>query len=301
MKTPAPARLTRLGPLALLAALLLWLGGCSTSTLRLAYGQADTLLYWRLDSYLDFSSEQAPRVRESLARFMDWHRRTQLPRYAQELRRLQPLLAQPDIPAELLCRELEQLRAVVEAPLLDPGNWALLWLASELDEEQLLHLERKQRVADEKWKAEWLDGTPERRREQRWRKAVERAEMLYGRLDEPQRRALREGLDQALSFDAQRSYQARRQRQQDLLQLLRRQRLQPLPPEQAARAMQQFLEQALRGAPSDAAQQRYLQAVQREGCASFARLHRATTVAQREQAQRTLGSWAADFSQLAGR
>lgn len=279
--------------------LSLLLTGCA-STLRLAYGQADTLLYWRLDSYLDFSSEQAPRVREGLAQFMSWHRRTQLPRYADELQRLRPLLAQPDLGAESICKAVDQLRATVETPLLDPANWPLLWMASELSAEQLQHLERKLRVADEKWKAEWLDITPEQRRELRLKQAQERAEMLYGRLDEPQRSALREGLAQAQSFDPQRSYQERLLRQRELLQLLRRLQQERPAPELRARLLRDFVQRLAQGGPQEPARQRYLQALQREGCESFARLHRATTAAQRERAQRTLAGWEADFRQLAG-
>jgi hypothetical protein len=288
-------------PCALFLALCLslLLAGCA-STLRLAYGQADTLLYWRLDSYLDFSSEQAPRVREGLAQFMSWHRRTQLPRYADELQRLRPLLAQPDLGAESICKAVDQLRATVETPLLDPANWPLLWMAGELSAEQLQHLERKQRVADEKWKAEWLDITPEQRRELRLKQAQERAEMLYGRLDEPQRAALREGLAQAQSFDPQRSYQERLLRQRELLQLLRRLQQERPEPELRARLLRDFVQRLVQGGPQEPARQRYLQALQREGCESFARLHRATTAAQRERAQRTLAGWEADFRQLAG-
>lgn len=294
-------RLPLCRPCALFLALCLslLLAGCA-STLRLAYGQADTLLYWRLDSYLDFSSEQAPRVREGLAQFMSWHRRTQLPRYADELQRLRPLLAQPDLGAESICKAVDQLRATVETPLLDPANWPLLWMAGELSAEQLLHLERKQRVADEKWKAEWLDITPEQRRELRLKQAQERAEMLYGRLDEPQRAALREGLAQAQSFDPQRSYQERLLRQRELLQLLRRLQQERPEPELRARLLRDFVQRLVQGGPQEPARQRYLQALQREGCESFARLHRATTAAQRERAQRTLAGWESDFRQLAG-
>ena len=115
---------------------------------------------------------------------MRWHAKKR-----DELQRLRPLLAQPDLGAESICKAVDQLRATVETPLLDPANWPLLWMAGELSAEQLQHLERKQRVADEKWKAEWLDITPEQRRELRLKQAQERAEMLYGRLDEPQRAA----------------------------------------------------------------------------------------------------------------
>ncbi len=55
--------LRRLVPLLLLLVLLLQ--ACSAT--RLAYQNAPTLLYWRMDRYLDFDTAQAARLRESLA------------------------------------------------------------------------------------------------------------------------------------------------------------------------------------------------------------------------------------------
>lgn len=287
------------GPLARLLLLLALLALQACSTVKLAYSNADTLLYWRLDSYVDITAEQAPRVREGLAQFMTWHRRTQLPRYADELQRLRPRLA-GEIAPELACTLLEQLRAVVEPPLLEPANWPLLWLASDLSAEQLKHIERKQKVTDTQWKADWLDGTPEQRRERRFDKMLERSEMLYGSLDEPQRQVLREALlTQGAGFDAQRSFNERLRRQQDLRQQLRRIHDDKLPPEAAAALLKSYLERALRQ-PPDPTQQRYAQTLLREGCAVFARLHNATTPAQRERAMRTLKGYEDDFRQLAG-
>ncbi|HEX2013285.1 MAG TPA: DUF6279 family lipoprotein [Roseateles sp.] len=275
-------------------ALLLLLQACSA--VRLAYNQADTILYWRLDSYADLTAEQAPRVRESLAQFLAWHRRSQLPLYAEQLQLIRPRLAEALTP-EQACMLFEQLRATVEPPLLDPANWPLLWLPGELSAEQLRHIERKQKITDAEWRQDWLEGTPVQRLDRRFDKALERAEMLYGGLDEPQRAALREGLLQASSFDAQRSYAERLRRQQELRQALRRIHDDRLGAEPARQLLQRYLEHAL--SPSDPAQQRYTQALIREGCATFARLHNATTPAQRERAMRTLKGYEDDFRALA--
>jgi hypothetical protein len=279
--------------LLLLTALLLQ----ACSALRFAYDQADTLLYWRLDSYLDFTSEQAPRVREGLAQFMAWHRRSQLPRYAEELQRLRPLLA-GEISAERACGLAEQLRAVVEPPLLEPDNWPLLWLAEDLGPAQLRHLERKQQTEDERWRADWLDGTPEQRRERRFERLLDRAERLYGDLGEAQQAALREALDRASSFDPARSFAERQRRQQELLQLLRQIQQQKPGPAAVTALLRGHLERSLRQL-EDPVRQRYAQALLREGCQVFARLHQSSTPAQRERAQRTLKRWEDDFRQLA--
>ncbi|HEX7438912.1 MAG TPA: DUF6279 family lipoprotein, partial [Caldimonas sp.] len=72
--------------IAALCLLLGLLGGCSA--LRLGYGQADALAFRWLDSYADFDGPQALRVREALASWFTWHRRTQLADYADALTRL---------------------------------------------------------------------------------------------------------------------------------------------------------------------------------------------------------------------
>src|SRR4051812_22737216 len=63
------------------------LSGCSA--IRLAYGQADGLVFRWLDRYVDFDGPQAYRVREALGAWFAWHRRTQLPDYAELLTSLE--------------------------------------------------------------------------------------------------------------------------------------------------------------------------------------------------------------------
>jgi hypothetical protein len=275
----------------LLAAPLL-LAGCSA--LKLGYNQADALLYWRLDSYVDFSREQAPRVRESLAQYHRWHRQTQLPAYADLLQRIRPQLAGP-VTAEQACAWVGEVRELL-APALDPAQWPLVWLAGELSDEQLQHIARKQASTDEDWKDKWLDVTPERREEERFDQALSRSETLYGHLGEGQRAALRESLA-AEPFEPQRSFAERQRRQQDLRQVLRKIRDEKLGTEPARALLRAYMARALES--PDPATRRYQQAQLREGCAGFARLHEATTSAQRAHAMRTLKSYEDDFRLLA--
>jgi Family of unknown function (DUF6279) len=275
-----------------LLVLLLALQGCSA--VKLAYNQADTVLYWRLDSYVDLNEDQAPRVREGLAQFQQWHRRSQLPAYAALLARVRPQLADAITPTQA-CLVVEQARDLVEASL-DPAQWPLLWLAGDLSEEQLRHIERKQASSDADWKKEWLSGTPERLAETRFEQWLSRTEMLYGSLEEAQKSALRAGLA-ASSFDPQRQFAERLRRQQDLRQVLRKIRDERLGPEPARAQLKAYLDRAL--ASPDPAYQRYAQTKIREGCAIFARLHNATTPAQRATATQKLKGYEDDLRLLA--
>lgn len=277
---------------ALLLLIALLLQACSA--VKLAYNQADTLLYWRLDSYADLSSEQSPRVHEGLAQFLQWHRHSQLPIYAELLQRWRPQLA-ADIAPEQACLMFEQLRSAADATL-DPANWPLVWLATDLDEAQLRHIERKQASSDAEWKKEWLGVTRERLLATRFDQVLERSEMLYGSLDAPQKTAIRDSLASSI-FDAQRNFAERQRRQQDLRQVLRKVRSDKLSVEQARALLKASLEQAFNS--PDPAYQRYSQTLVREGCATFSRLHNATTPAQRTKAMQTLKAYEDDFRLLA--
>lgn len=262
---------------------------------KVAYNQAQTLMYWRLDSYADFTREQAPRVHESLAQFHDWHRRTQLPIYADFLQGLRPMLAE-NITPEQACTVFDQARSIADATL-DPVHWTMVWMATELNDEQLRHIEKKQDSTDADWRKQWLvDMTPEKRLEARFDQALSRAEMLYGSLDRPQKTALRAALSVS-SFDARRSDAERQRRQQDLLTVLRKIRTEKLGIEAARTLLKAYVSRALQ--PPEPADRRYSQTMLTEGCATFSRLHNATTPAQREQASFILDRYARDFRQLA--
>jgi hypothetical protein len=76
------------------------------SSLRLGYNNADTLLMYAADSYLDLDSEQDAFARERVRALLVWHRRTQLREYARLLeagqRRLDGTATQPLSAAEVL-------------------------------------------------------------------------------------------------------------------------------------------------------------------------------------------------------
>ena len=277
----------------LLLLVLALLQGCTL--VKLSYNQADTLLYWRLDSYADFTSEQSPRVKAGLTQFHDWHRRTQLPVYADLLRDLRPQLAQP-LSAAQACAVFDQLRHAFDTTL-DPARWTLLWLAGGLSDEQLRHLERKQEIGTAEWKQEWVSVSPEQLQKLRFEQSLSRSEMLYGTLDEPQKLALRTAL-LTTEFNPLRNYAERLRREQDLRQVLRKIRDEKLGPETARAELTSYMERTLNS--PNPAYRRYVQTLTSESCSTFASLHNATTPAQRAKAMQTVEGYERDFRQLAG-
>ena len=120
--------------------------------------------------------------------------------------------------------------------------------------------------------------------------------MMYGRLEEPQRTALRRQIDQSI-FDPARALAERQRRQQDALQTLRKLAGQPVSLTDARSVMHGLLERALN--PPDPVARAYQQALIDEGCRNFADLHNSSSVAQRETAARRLRAYQRDFRELA--
>ncbi|MDR3416377.1 MAG: DUF6279 family lipoprotein [Nevskia sp.] len=65
--------------------MLLLLAGCSAA--RLAYDHLDSLIRWGVSDYIDFTPAQRLLLEDEIQPVWRWHRGTQLPLYAAELRR----------------------------------------------------------------------------------------------------------------------------------------------------------------------------------------------------------------------
>jgi len=287
-----PFSLLRLLPrIICLIGLALVLQGCSV--VKLAYNQAPELLYWRFDSYVDFTDAQAPRAREELARFAQWHRNTQLPEYIALLQQAQQTVAAP-VDAPLVCTLFEQARSKVTAMTqqLEP---AVVWLASSVSAEQLQHLGRKYAQTNAEWRQEWLDVSPPAAQKKRYEFFVKRAELVYDSLQDAQKAALAASLAQA-GFDAQISYAERLRNQQDQLQTLRRIANEKLAPSQAQEALRDYLARSLNS--PNPQYRRYQEQVIAQSCAAFAAIHNAASPAQRQQAVARLKGYEADLRAL---
>ena len=175
------------------------LAGCSA--IKLGYGNGVNLAYWWLDGYLDFSDAQQPQVRGELERLHAWHRQQELPRVIELLARAEQL-APGAVSAAQACAIVADVRTRMQA-LAERADPAVVGIAMTLTPAQLRHLERKHRKNDDKFRREWIDVPPAEQKEKRVDFLQERFEMIYGRLEAPQRAVLRRGVEQSL-FDPQR-------------------------------------------------------------------------------------------------
>lgn len=283
----------------IIAALLLALGALSgCTTLRLAYNSAPELSYLWLDNFVDFNEEQAPRVRDALGNWFRWHRSTQLADYAALLARAQVQVSETATPAQM-CRWTEDFNARMGA-VIEQAVPAMAELASTLTPSQLRRMERRYAKRDEEFRTEFL-GPAKERDEKAVKRVVERAEILYGALDEAQRERIAASLATS-PFAAQVWFAERKARQQDMLATLRLLIAERSAPsgakldasEPVVRALLQRIERSPRPA-----YRAYQQRLQQYNCALAAEIHNLTTPAQRQVALTRLRGWETDLRSLA--
>lgn len=279
----------------LATALLALLVACST--VRLAYNQAPSLVYWWIDDYAALDSSQTPEVRRDIEQFLGWHRRSELPGYGVLLQQWQTLALQ-DMSASQACTQFDAVRsALLRAG--ERGVEPLARLALSLGPEQQSHLQRHQQKANQKFEKDFLRGSPQQRMKKRLDQAVSRSETLYGKLSPAQRELLQDGLQRS-PFDPQTSLQERMRRQADLRQTV--QVMQSAsgsaaaPTPAALDTARQFLARTVQS-PTPG-YQNYNQAMVEHGCAQFAALHNSTTPEQRAHAVRVLKGYEDDLRVL---
>jgi hypothetical protein len=288
-----------------LTAAALLLGACSAA--RVAYNQAPNFVYWRLDGYVDLTSEQSAPARADIERFFAWHRSTELPVYVQRLAQWQTLVKQ-DISAEQVCSQVDAIRASFNR-MSERSVVPLTTLALQLTPAQLDHMQRHQAKGDDEFAKDFLRGSPVKRLEGRLERAIDRYETLYGTLTEPQRQQLKTGLQQSV-WDPQRTQAERQRRNAAMLQTIREIQAahgaafnasatasgSRTPPPEAVAALRNWSQQ-LQNSPTPG-YPAYSAALVKDGCAQFATLHNSTSAEQRAHAVGVLKGYEADLRAL---
>ena len=268
------------------------LGACSA--LRIGYSQASDLLYWYLDGYVDFNGDQTPKVREALAQWLAWHRRTQLPDYANQLARAQTeVLA--DTSATRVCEWQSELiqRANTAFERALPATAEFLLTVTP---QQVQHLERHQAKQNETFRDDYLQSDLRKRAEVTLKRTVERTETLYGKLSDAQRARIAEGLSRS-PFDPDAWLAERRLRQQEAVTLMRRLGADGTGRDQAQAALRLYV-QRMATSPREP-YRRYTERLNEFNCNFAATLHNTTSAAQRRTAAQKLAGWEGDARALA--
>ena len=266
--------------------------GCSA--LRIGYSTAPDIVYWWLDGYVDLNAAQTVRVREAIAQWFAWNRRSQLPDVAALLARAKVEVLSDTTPrrvcewqADLTGRARTAFERIAPAAAdlmltLTPAQWQVL--------------ERRYAKNNDEFRQDYLQPDLQERAKQTLKRAVDRAETLYGTLDAAQRARMAEILSHS-PFDPELWLTERRHRQQDMLQMLRRLSGEGAGREQAVEALQGYV-RSLELSPRETYRQ-YDEQLAAFNCAAVAKLHNATTVAQRQSAAQRLNGWEEDLRAIA--
>lgn len=269
------------------------LGGCSAA--RLGYNTGPTLVYWWLDSYFDFDTDQSVRVRDDLQAAQDWHRQNELPLLAKKLNELQAM-APKTVTTEQVCRLVDELQTRLQVTL-ERITPTIATIAPTLQNAQLEHMAEEFVRRDRKWREEWMDGTLAERSERRVKQIIDRAESFYGRLEPAQLAIVRTHIANS-SFDGPRQFREMQRRHEDALQVLRKIRSGEVNAAQAQTELRGLLERTLK-APAPA-YRGYMEQLTNESCAAMAALHNSSTPQQRTRLIDTLKGYEGDARALAG-
>lgn len=189
------------------------------SSIRLAYNHGDTMLMWWMDGYVDLDTEQTRWVRKDVDQLFEWHRKTQLPEYAQLLANGQRQLAGNLTQADLL-RDYHDAKASTEL-LLMKALPELSDLARSMRPEQINQIEKKFASNNDEYRKKFMRGSIEKRHKARYAKTLDQFEFWFGDFSDEQEVILRKATD-ARALDNEIWLAERIRRQQGILAVLRK-------------------------------------------------------------------------------
>lgn len=191
----------------------------SCSLVRLGYNYGESISYWWLDSYVDFDANQRGWFSDDIANWFAWHRKTQLPDYANLLTQEQQRLQHPVTQAELLAEYGAFKKRIMVA--IDKALPDLADLALSLQPAQIAHIEKKFASTNETYRKDYLRGDVEKRQKFRYEKVMEQAEYWFGSFSAEQKTLIRKSSD-ARVLNNEVRMAVRLQHQQDLIRILKK-------------------------------------------------------------------------------
>jgi hypothetical protein len=275
-----------------LLAVVLWLQGCSA--VKLGYQQLPNLSYWWLDSAVSFNDAQSVQAKDALTQLQRWHKREELPVYADLLQRLATQSAEP-LQAQQICNAWEDIDKAMDRTMRQTVRLAAP-VALMLGPEQLSHLNQYWTSKNKDWDKEWVQGSASERLERRLGKTVERYSDFYGPLSAAQTAMVKAQLQQS-AWSPEWGQRDRLRRHQDLMTALQK-------ASQSNASALPKVEADLWGvwerwmAPPDAARRAVVQKMIVQGCENLAQLHNSASPEQRQRAARRLRAYEQDLRDL---
>ena len=266
----------------------------SCAAVKLTYNNADTLVYFWLDDYVDFTVDQKVGAKNDIEAFHKWHRQTQLSTFMAVAKTLQTQ-AIGNVTASQLCTNWEQMQPTLLQPMASYLEPAVLRLVTQLSPDQITSIEEKYAKTNKKWLDEWQPKTTRELHKHSKKMIRERLENLYKRLNDEQLKILRDHIATA-PFDSKIAYAERLKRQQDVVSTLKNIQTKKLTTEAAKEPLRAVLERSL--VSPDPTYRAYAERVKQSNCELYAKVHNSITPEQRTHAIKTLQEYERDFKIL---
>ena len=287
---------TGAGRVALAVSVLLLVAACSS--LRLGYNNADTLALYSLDSYFDLDDTQESLAKARVRALLAWHRGTQLADYARLID-----AAQAQLDATLSADDVLAIQAQVNDRMMVVARQAapeLAQLARTLTPEQLDHFGSKLARDNAKLRRQTVQAggarEPDKAREERIKRSIERAETWLGPLTTDQAQLLREAAARRPAGQQQ-WLDERERRQRELTAVLDRIRTEQLDAAAGGALLERYFAELAQ--PSDAARRATVQASRRANAEVIAQLLNIAPPEQKNRMLKKLRGYASDFTVLA--
>ncbi|AKU23247.1 DUF6279 family lipoprotein [Massilia sp. NR 4-1] len=285
---------SRRASLYIVLALALLVTACSS--LRLAYNNGDTLLYWWLDGYIDFDGEQKGEAKHDIDELFRWHRKTQLQDYVQVLQKAQAQLQQGKVSRADLLASYHDARNRTQALLLKAAP-DIADMALTLHPEQLAQMERKFAKNNADFRKKNMKGDREQQNKFRYKKSMDQFELWFGNFSSEQEAAIRRASD-ARPLDNEIWLDERMRRQRSILELAQRISREQPSREQAIAWVQSLIRESF--ARMDNSERKpFMDAYTNSSIDLVYTVVQLATPAQKAHAHKRMQGWIDDFNTLA--
>ena len=291
-QAPASFSLNRL-TYVVLALMLVVVAGCSS--LRLAYNNGDTVLYWWLNAYVDLDRDQKGWVREDIDKLFDWHRKTQLKDYVEILRKGQKQVQGNVTQAELLA-DYDEIKSRTQSLLLKAAP-DLADLARSLKPEQIAQMEKKFKSNNDDYRKKFLTGDQEKRQQLRYKKSMEQFELWFGSFSREQEAAIRKASD-ARPLDNEIWLDERTRRQRNVLNLVQKVQSEKLGKEATVALINTLIRDSFERL-EHSERKPFFDAFENSTAQMVLTVIKIATPAQKEHAVKRMQGWIDDFNSLA--
>jgi hypothetical protein len=271
----------------------LLLAACSS--LKLGYNNADTLLVYSLDTYLDLDDTQEKLARERVRELLAWHRSTQLTQYAHFLDETERKVGHGHVNAD----DVLAFQRTVTDKMMKVGEHSapdLARLALTLQPAQVNHLAEKLAKDTAKARREFTRSAGKETLEHRVKLFSERAESWFGPLNKEQLALVRASLA-TRPAGQQQWLDERELRQREAVALLNRIVAEKPSEIVAANWLRAYFAQLAE--PGDEARRAAVAESRRNNAQLVAQLINTTTPTQKAALSRKLRGYSQDFSTLA--